>query len=133
MEDSSNRPTGAILLSSAGGLLVLVSGISTLLIGSFMSSVSLFPGLAIGAIIIAAGIWGIICGLVMLIGSYLIQTRPRTAHTLWGILIFVFALTSYFGGGGFFIGGILSIAGGLMAVRWNPDGVPPKPGKEGTT
>jgi hypothetical protein len=132
MEDTSNHPTGAILLSFAGGLLVLVSGISTLLIGSFMSSVSLLPGLAIGAIIIAAGAWGIICGLVMLIGSYLIMKRPRTAHTLWGILIFVFALTSYFGGGGFFIGGILGIAGGLMAVCWNPDEVLVKPGEEGT-
>jgi hypothetical protein len=124
MEDSSNRPTGAILLSLLGGLLVLVSGISTLIIGSFMSSISLIPGLGVGAIIVAAGVWGIVCGLVMLIGSYLIQTRPRTAHTLWGILIFVFALTSYFGGGGFFIGGILGIAGGLMAARWDPDRVP---------
>jgi hypothetical protein len=127
MEDTSNRPTGAILLSCAGGLLVLASGISTLLIGSFMSSVSLLPGLSVGEIIIAAGAWGIICGLLMLTGSYLIQTRPRSAHTLWGILIFIFALTSYFGGGGFFIGGILGIAGGLMAVRWNPDEVPAKP------
>ncbi len=124
MEESGNRPTSAILLSFLGGLLVLVSGISTLLIGSFMSSISLIPGLGVGAIIIAAGIWGIICGLVMIIGSYLIQNQPRTAHTLWGILIFVFALTSYFGGGGFFIGGILGIAGGLMAVRWDPDQVP---------
>jgi len=124
MEDPSNRPTGAVLLSFFGGLLVLMSGISTLIIGSFMSSISLIPGLGVGAIIVGAGIWGIICGLVMMIGSYLIQTRPRTAHTLWGILIFVFALTSYFGGGGFFIGGILGIAGGLMAVRWDPEGVP---------
>ena len=124
MEDSSNRPTGAILLSFLGGLLVLVSGISTLIIGSFMSSISLIPGLGVGALIVAAGIWGIVCGLAMLSGSYLLQTRPRSAHTLWGILIFVFALTSYFGGGGFFIGGILGIAGGLLAVRWDPDRVP---------
>ncbi|HVP94634.1 MAG TPA: hypothetical protein VMS89_05605 [Methanoregulaceae archaeon] len=123
MEETNNRPAGAILLSSVGGLLVLVSGISIMMIGTFLSSISLVPGLTAGAIIIAASVWGIICGLVMLIGSYLIRTRPRTTHTLWGILIFVFGLSSYFGGGGFFIGGILGIAGGLMAVRWDPDKV----------
>ncbi len=126
MEKTSNRPTGAILLSYAGGLLVLVSGLSILLIGSFMSSISLIPGFSIGIIIVAAGAWGIISGLVMITGSYLIQTRPRASHTLWGILVFVFALTSYFGGGGFFIGGILGVAGGLLAVRWDPDEVPAK-------
>ena len=94
MEKTSNRPTGAILLSYAGGLLVLVSGLSILLIGSFMSSISLIPGFSIGIIIVAAGAWGIISGLVMITGSYLIQTRPRASHTLWGILVFVFALTS---------------------------------------
>ena len=124
MEETKNRPTGAILLSYAGGLLVLVSGLSILLIGSFMSSIVYIPGFSIGIIIVAAGVWGIICGLAMITGSYLIQTRPRASHTLWGILIFVFALTSYFGGGGFFIGGILGVAGGLMAARWDPDEVP---------
>jgi MFS family permease len=133
MTDTNNRPAGAILLSYIGGLLVLFSGISIFILGSFMSSIIPVPGVPVGVMIITAGIWGIICGVFIIAGGYLLQSKPREAHTLWGILIFVFALTSYFGGGGFFIGGILGIVGGLMAVSWNPDQTKPKPGKKENT
>ena len=37
-----------------------------------------------------------------------------------GILIIVFALIGFLGGGGFYIGSILALIGGIMAVSWHP-------------
>jgi len=38
----------------------------------------------------------------------------------WGVLILVFSVLSFLGLGGFVVGAILGIVGGVFALRWKP-------------
>jgi multisubunit Na+/H+ antiporter MnhG subunit len=49
----------------------------------------------------------------------MLNSKPQE-HTTWGILIIVFAVLSIFGSamGGFGVGLILGIIGGILAMAW---------------
>jgi hypothetical protein len=120
-------PTVAFILSLVGGLIILISGIVFLMIGAaFMGSMmgALVPGLTglVSSVIAGLGIWGLICGVIILLGAYMIYTRPDT-HGMWGIIILVFSLLSFIEGGGYIIGAILGIVGGILAITWKPEKV----------
>lgn len=129
-------PTVAFILSLVGGILVLLSGIMFLTIGTaFMGSMmggyyypgmmgGYYPGVTgfVSSIIAGIGIWGLICGILILVGAYMIYTRPDS-HGIWGIIILVFSLLSFIAGGGFIIGAILGIIGGILAITWKPEKV----------
>ena len=65
------------------------------------------------------GLWyiGLIAGVVVVISALMLSSRPEE-HATWGTLIIVFSIISIFGMGGFFIGAILGIAGGALALSW---------------
>ena len=46
------------------------------------------------------------------------RTSSPNQRTLWGALVLVFSCLSFFGFGGFIIGAILGIIGGIMALTW---------------
>ena len=58
-------------------------------------------------------------GLIILYFAMKLKSNPRSAKA-YGILILVFALISFIGGGGFYIGAILALVGGILAIVWNP-------------
>ncbi len=62
---------------------------------------------------------GLAAGIVVLAGSVLLYSRPQQAST-WGILVLVFSVLSLFGMGGFFVGAILGLLGGALALSWKP-------------
>ncbi len=139
-------PTIAFALSLVAGILILVSGIAILVLGSaFMGGMmggyspgttgeyhedmmgeyedpmdgyhyqpGYFPLVAAGI-----GIWGIVCGVIILVGSYMLYSRPAS-HAAWGVIILVFSLLSIFEGGGFVIGMILGAIGGILAIVLKP-------------
>jgi hypothetical protein len=128
----------AFALSLAAGILILVSGIVILMLGTaFMSGMmgeyhegmmggygspmdgyryptGYFPFVAAGI-----GIWGIVCGIIILVGSYMLYSRPAS-HAAWGVVILIFSLLSVFEGGGFVIGLILGVIGGILAIVLKP-------------
>lgn len=59
----------------------------------------------------------LISGVIMLVGAIMLNARP-TEHTAWGIIVLIFSLISFLGMGGFFIGAILGIAGGALALSY---------------
>jgi hypothetical protein len=65
------------------------------------------------------GFIGLIAGIVVVIGAIMLGSRPAE-HATWGTMIIVFSIISFFGMGGFFIGAILGIAGGALALSWRP-------------
>ncbi len=67
------------------------------------------------------GFWflGLVCGIAVIIGALLLNARPLENAT-WGALIIVFSVISFIGMGGFFIGALLGIAGGALALSWRP-------------
>ena len=54
-------------------------------------------------------------GAVLIIGGYLVYRNPRSAGK-WGVTILVASIVGLFGMGGFFIGPILGIIGGILAL-----------------
>ena len=60
---------------------------------------------------------GVVSGLVVLLGAFMIYNRPSQAET-WGIVVLVFSALSIFGMAGFFFGGVLGVLGGILALTW---------------
>lgn len=65
------------------------------------------------------GLVGLIFGLIVIISALMLNNKPEQ-HSTWGILIIVFSVLSVFGSamGGFGIGLILGVIGGILAVTW---------------
>ncbi|MCE5339427.1 MAG: hypothetical protein LLF90_12195 [Methanomicrobiaceae archaeon] len=139
-------PAVAFALSLVAGILILVSGIVILMLGTaFMSGMmgGYYPGMmgeyhegmmgGYGSpmdgyryptgyfpfVAAGIGIWGIVCGIISLIGSYMLYSRPAS-HAAWGVVILIFSLLSVFEGGGFVIGLILGVIGGILAIVLKP-------------
>lgn len=62
---------------------------------------------------------GLVSGIFVIIGALMLNTRPME-HTTWGTIILIFSIISLLGMGGFFIGAILGIIGGALALSWRP-------------
>jgi len=62
---------------------------------------------------------GIASGVLVIVGSLMLQSSPDKKE-VWGTIILVFSVTSVFGLGGFFIGALLGIIGGILALIWKP-------------
>jgi hypothetical protein len=67
-----------------------------------------------------------VSGIIVLVSAIMLNKRPEQA-TRWGVLTLIFSVASFFGGfgwsrGGFFIGAILGIVGGALALLSKPKG-----------
>jgi Family of unknown function (DUF6114) len=128
---SNSMITSAYILSLIGGLLMVINGgmswmmttyygpdLSWMwnmiwrrmggwgMMGDFGSAYSLYFWLMLV---------GLACGVVVIVAAFLLNSRPADRRT-WGILTMVFSVVSFAGIGGFFIGAILGIAGGALAL-----------------
>jgi hypothetical protein len=81
------------------------------------------PGSLASGFVSAAAIFGLICGIIVLLSSVMLRFRPAQRQT-WGTLTLVFSILSFFGFGGFIVGAVLGIVGSIMILRWKP---PPQP------
>lgn len=63
------------------------------------------------------GAIGTLSGIIVLVGAVMMYSRPIQTAT-WGALIVAFSVVSFFGMGGFFIGAISGLAGGILALTW---------------
>ncbi len=74
--------------------------------GSYASSNSFLAGISVVALV---------CGVIVLIGALMLRVQPRD-HTIWAIVIVVFSVVSFVGMGGYFIGAILGLIGGVFEL-----------------
>ncbi len=133
---SQNRPESAFVLSLIGGVLMLLAGaVSTLwftigglgfggMMGGFGGMMGGFQGVMGGVgfpfgFMSTLSVIGLVAGILVIIGAVMLNTRP-VDHTTWGTIILVFSIVSFLGLGGFFIGAILVIIGGALALSWRP-------------
>ena len=70
-----------------------------------------------------SAIFAIITGIVVLVGAVMLSSQSHQ-NAAWGTVIVIFSAFSLIGGGGFFIGSVLGILGGVIAITWRP-GTPP--------
>jgi uncharacterized membrane protein len=62
---------------------------------------------------------GLVAGIVVTTGAIMLNARAKDRAT-WGIIILVFSIISLLGMGGFYIGALLGIAGGALALSLRP-------------
>ncbi|MBM4237379.1 MAG: hypothetical protein FJ151_02715 [Euryarchaeota archaeon] len=106
-----SRPDAAIVLSIVAGVLILINGLLVAIGGPFL----LFFLEPIGIPLV---ILGLVFGLAVLIGAIKLSQNPRD-HITWGAIILIFSLLSIVIGGGFVLGLILGLIGGILALVWN--------------
>jgi hypothetical protein len=77
------------------------------------------PGALAAGFVRAIAVFGLICGIIVTISALLLRLKPNLRQT-WGILVLVFSILGFFGFGGFIVGSVLGIVGGIMTLRWKP-------------
>lgn len=119
-------------LSLIGGILILIgSFVSWLLTPAYLGNSYGYMGNMMGGYYNMMGgyygmmgygmgfsylpVVGIVAGLIVLYGAYMLTAKPKENKT-WGVLILVLSIVSLFSGGGFFIGAIFGILGGVLAL-----------------
>ena len=124
-------------------ILALVGGALIVLVDIFLLAVSLVilphlnytnftpprgytgnPGALAAGLVGAIAVFGLICGIIVTMSAVLLRLKPNQRQT-WGILVLVFSILGFFGFGGFIVGSVLGIVGGIMTLRWKPPLTPP--------
>jgi hypothetical protein len=57
----------------------------------------------------------VICGVIVLMSAIMLKVQPQQPM-IWAIVIIVFSVVSFVGMGGYFIGAVLGIVGGLFVL-----------------
>lgn len=130
------KSTAAFILSLVGGVFIILGGGMMTLMGSWLGNfgagmMGRYGGLggmmgtggfgmmqySFGAM----GVVGVILGAIVIVSAFMLNSKPEQ-HQIWGALIVLFSVLSILGGamGGFGIGLVLGLIGGVLAITWNP-------------
>jgi ABC-type multidrug transport system permease subunit len=118
-------PTGPFVISLVSGVLILLGALVPLVfMGSYGGMEDMMGGSPSGGLIDTDSpifhVLGAAFGVVVLFGTFMLNSRPLQ-HTTWGALILIFAALSPFGAmGGFMIGMVAGLVGGAWAIAWKP-------------
>jgi len=131
-ETKSGYPRTASILALVGGILIILGGTLFLAVSTFIlphldySNLRTPPGLTpasipslVSGIVWTMGLFGLVSGIIVLTSAVMLLTSPSQRRT-WGVLMLVFSILSFLGLGGFIVGAILGIAGGILTLRWKP-------------
>jgi hypothetical protein len=129
------KPTAAFILSLVGGVFILLCGGMMSMIGSYIGQYGwgmmggyggwggmMGPGFGMmGFAFGALGVLGLIFGAIVIISAIMLNSKPEQ-HSTWGTVIIIFSVLSIFGSamGGFGIGLVLGLIGGILAITWKP-------------
>ena len=131
----AEKPTAAFVLSLIGGIFILIGAIFLLVtaipfllgqVPEVEAPIGIFAFL--GGLLAVGSIIGLISGILIIIGAIMINSGERGKVRNGGILVLIFSIISLiFSVGGFFIGFILGLIGGILALTWKPKEVPTRP------
>ena len=134
------EPTVAFILSLIGGIFILLGGGMMSMMGSFgygmMNGYSSYGGMMGGygwgygpgfGMMRGYGYFGmfglveLIFGIAVIVGAIMLHHNPAE-HSKWGLIILIFSILSIFGSamGGFGVGLVLGVIGGILALTWKP-------------
>ncbi len=121
----SEKPVAAFVLSLISGILVLLTSLFILVSVELLSLGGEGLGIVflevIEALIRVLGILGLIFGVLIIVGAVMIYSGTPQKVKIGSILVLVFSIISLFTvGGGFFIGFILGLIGGILGLTWKP-------------
>lgn len=125
----AEKPTAAFILSLIGGIVYLLTGLIIAAASTFIGSLASFGGLGmVGVAVAAVGAVGIISGIIMVVGSVMMNSSERSKVRTGAILVLVLAIIgAIFTVGGFVIGFILALIGSILGLTWKPAASMPPP------
>lgn len=114
---AKNDMTAPFVLGLIGGILILIVGLIASIAGAVLGGIAggLIGAGGLGAAIGAAvGIWGIIVGILIIIGSVMMRGKNAKAGS---VLTLIFGILGFFTPAlGLVIGPILAIVGGAIGI-----------------
>jgi len=129
------RPRLAFLISLIAGILIVTGGLFTSLVAILLRITGFesangqvtWPGMLGSGVglfefgVILTGVVGVLAGIIVILAAVMLVKRPKKRST-WGSLIILFSFFSIYGAsmGGFGIGLVLGLIGGILAVTWKP-------------
>src|SRR5207245_3524793 len=114
----AEKPTAAFVLSLIGGIFILLGAIVIMALASLIGSFMIIGG-GDPALAYIYGAVGLIFAILVLVGAVMLWMKPQQ-HVVWGVVVLLFSLFSIITTGGFFIGLIFGLIGGLLGIVWNP-------------
>ena len=124
---AGEKPTAGFVLSLVGGIFWVIQALVFVVLASFLESMGSLVG--VGGVGMVGGIFAavsFIFAIVIILGGVMMYAKPAQAK-VWGILTLVFALVGFLFLGGFFLGSILALIGGILGLVWKPSMPMPAP------
>jgi hypothetical protein len=131
-QTTSAYPKTGSILALVGGILIMLTGVLLVLVSTFIlpnldfSNLTVPQGLTsasmpalISGVVGVMGTFGLASGVIVLASAVMLLAKVGQRN-IWGILILIFSVLSFLGLGGFIIGAILGIVGGILTLRWKP-------------
>ncbi|MBI2937599.1 MAG: hypothetical protein HYY22_05275 [Thaumarchaeota archaeon] len=129
---TSGYPKTASILALVGGIVIILGGVLLTFVSSYIlpyldyTNLNTPRGLTpasipaiVSGIVGVMGLFGLASGVIVLVSAVMLLANSGQRKT-WGVLILVFSIMSFLGLGGFIVGAILGMAGGILTLRWKP-------------
>jgi len=109
------------LIFANGLVFILASrGINRVLEGVLTTrGLSIGVVLALQQMMLSLSLAGLVLGACVMFASLMLYYKPSSSIG-WGAVVLVSSILSIFAGGGFFVGLILGVIGGSLAIAWRP-------------
>ncbi len=119
---SPKRATIGFALSLIAGIFILLNGLAFIALQSLLNSIIdivpmpvEIPGIGFAESVFATiGAIGVVFAIIVLVGAILIYMPGK--EMIGGIIVLIFSILSIVAMGGFFIGMILGIIGGILGL-----------------
>jgi len=108
------KATIGFLVSAIAGFLTALNAIAFFGLAEFVESLGGVLPFIVEDIFVVLGFIGTILAILVIIGSYLVYMPGK--ETIGSIIVIFFSIVSIVIGGGFFIGLILGIIGGILGL-----------------
>ena len=108
------RATAGFIISLIAGILILINSLAFFALADLVESLGGMIPFFVEGVLETLGAIGAIIALVVIVGAFLIYMPGK--ETIGGILVIILSILSIVIGGGFFIGLILGIIGGILGL-----------------
>jgi hypothetical protein len=115
LRERGTYPKYAFWMATIGGMLIFIEGLMAIFFRSIVWAIAV--DFWIGITWVFIGVMLVIAGLIVSSSAVALVMRPKF-HVVEGASIILFSTLAIFFGGGYIIGSVLGIIGGVLAILW---------------